>query len=124
MEWYESLKKSSLTPSNQIFPIVWTILYIMIALSGYKYISENSEDEYGITIFSIQIFLNVIWTYLFFTLRKTKLALLDIGLLWITIVLTIKQFYKKSRLAAFLLMPYLAWVSFAGYLNYYIVANN
>jgi tryptophan-rich sensory protein len=96
----------------------------MIALSGYKYISENSEDEYGITIFSIQIFLNVIWTYLFFTLRKTKLALLDIGLLWITIVLTIKQFYKKSRLAAFLLMPYLAWVSFAGYLNYYIVANN
>ena len=124
MEWYESLKKSSLTPSNEIFPIVWTILYIMIALSGYKYISENSEDGYGITIFSIQIFLNVIWTYLFFTLRKTKLALLDIGLLWITIVLTIKQFYKKSRLAAFLLMPYLAWVSFAGYLNYYIVANN
>jgi benzodiazapine receptor len=123
-EWYTNLKKSSLTPSNQIFPIVWTILYIMIALSGYKYISENSSDGYGITIFSIQIFLNVIWTYLFFTLRKTKLALADIVLLWITIVLTIKQFYKKSRLAAYLLMPYLAWVSFAGYLNYYIVANN
>jgi tryptophan-rich sensory protein len=123
-EWYTTLNKSSLTPSNQIFPIVWTLLYIMIALSGYKYISENSEDEYGIIIFSIQIFLNVIWTYLFFTLREPELALADIGLLWITIVLTINRFYMKSRLAAYLLIPYLGWVSFAGYLNYYIVVNN
>ena len=124
MEWYESLKKSSFTPESYVFPIVWTLLYIMIALSGYKYISENSEDAYGIIIFSIQIFLNVIWTYLFFTLREPKLALADIGLLWITIFLTINRFNKKSKLAAYLLIPYLGWVSYAGYLNYYIVANN
>ncbi len=123
-EWYAKLKKSSLTPESYIFPIVWTLLYIMIAISGYKYISENSEDAYGITIFSIQLFFNVIWTYLFFTLRKTKLALVDIGLLWVSLALTIKQFYKKSRIAAYLLIPYFAWVTFAGYLNYYIVKNN
>ena len=123
-EWYKSLKKSSLNPPNILFPIVWTILYIMIAISGYSYITNNSKDKYGIILFSIQLFFNVIWVYLFFGLEKPLLSLIDIGLLWVTLLATIKAFYKNNKIASYLLMPYFAWVSFAGYLNYYIVKNN
>jgi len=122
--WYDSLKKSPLNPPNILFPIVWTILYILIAISGYSYITKNSKDKKGIILFSLQLFFNVIWTYLFFTLQKPLLSLIDIGLLWITLLATIKRFYKKNKLASYLLMPYFAWVTFAGYLNYYIVKNN
>lgn len=122
--WYNILKKSSLTPPSYIFPIVWTILYTMIAVSGYTYIKTNSSDKYGIVIFSIHLFFNVIWSYLFFNLKNPKLALIDLGLLWTTLLLTIRQFNKKNKFAAFLLMPYFAWVSFAGYLNSYIVFKN
>lgn len=123
--WYKNLKKSSLTPPNYIFPIVWTILYIMIVISGYSYIQNNSEDSYGISIFFIQLFFNIIWPYLFFTVKNPKIALIDLGLLWSTLLLTIIQFSNnKNIFSAYLLVPYFIWVTFAGYLNYYIVINN
>lgn len=124
-DWYKNLKQSSLTPPSSIFPIVWTILYIMIAISGFSYIKNNSKDVYGIGIFLIQLFFNIIWPYLFFNLKKPKLALIDIGLLWSTILLTIIQFFKnKNNFSAYLLVPYFIWVTFASYLNSYIVINN
>jgi benzodiazapine receptor len=123
--WYINLKKSSLTPPNYIFPVVWTILYIMIIISGYSYIKNNPEDSYGISIFFIQLFFNIMWSYLFFTVKNPKIAFIDLILLWSTLLLTITQFYNnKNIFSAYLLIPYFIWVTFAGYLNYYIVINN
>jgi benzodiazapine receptor len=122
--WYKNLVKSPLTPPDYIFPIVWTILYIMIIISGYNYIKNNQTDTYGITIFFTQIFFNIIWSYLFFTVKNPKLALIDLILLWSTLLITINHFYTKDRFSADMLIPYFVWVSFAGYLNIFIVANN
>ena len=122
---YNNLKKSSLTPPNYIFPVVWTILYIMIIISGYSYIQNNPEDSYGISIFFIQLFFNIMWSYLFFTIKNPKIAFIDLILLWSTLLLTIIQFSNnKNIFSAYLLVPYFIWVTFAGYLNYYIVINN
>jgi benzodiazapine receptor len=124
-DWYKNLKQSLLTPPSYIFPIVWTILYIMIAISGFSYIKNNSKDVYGISIFFIQLFFNIIWPYLFFNKKNPKLALIDLSLLWSTLLLTIIQFFKnKNNFSAYLLVPYFIWVTFAGYLNSYIVINN
>jgi tryptophan-rich sensory protein len=122
-EWYSKLKKSPLNPQPRVFSIAWTILYIMIFLSIFIY-TRGKYDTVGITLFSIQLFLNLIWVYIFFTLKNPKLALLDIVLLWVFVVLTIYKFYSHNKVSAYLLMPYLIWISFAMYLNYYIVANN
>jgi len=122
--WYKNLVKSPLTPPDYIFPIVWTILYIMIIISGYNYIKNNPTDTYGIRIFFAQLFFNIIWSYLFFTVKNPKLALVDLILLWSTLLLTINHFYKKDRFSADMLIPYFVWVSFAGYLNLFIVINN
>jgi len=122
--WYKNLVKSNLTPADYIFPIVWTILYIMITISGYNYIKNNPKDTYGTAIFFIQLFFNIMWSYLFFTLKNPKLAFVDLILLWSTLLLTIIHFYKKDSFSANMLIPYFIWVSFAGYLNLYIVMNN
>jgi len=122
--WYKNLVKSNLNPPDYIFPIVWTVLYIMITISGYSYIKNNPKDTYGTVIFFIQLFFNIMWSYLFFTLKNPKLAFIDLILLWSKILLTIIHFYKKDSFSANMLIPYFIWVSFAGYLNLYIVINN
>ena len=122
--WYKNLVKSPLTPPDYIFPIVWTVLYIMIIISGYNYIKNNPNDTHGISIFFIQLFFNIIWSYLFFTLKDPKIAFIDLILLWSTLLLTINHFYNKDKFSAYMLIPYALWVTFAGYLNFYIVVNN
>lgn len=124
-EWYSTLKKSPLNPEPRVFSIAWTILYALIFISIYLYInSEGRHDRTGLILFGIQLFLNLIWTYIFFKMENPKLALLDIVALWIFLVLTIYSFYKHNKMSAYLLLPYLVWISFAIYLNYYVVANN
>lgn len=122
-DWYNQLKKSPYTPAPIVFTIVWTILYLLIFTGIYMYIS-NKYDSLGITLFSVQMFLNLIWTYIFFTLKKPVLAFADLILLWITVLLTIQNFYMYNEIAAYLLVPYFIWITYAMYLNYYIVVNN
>ena len=122
--WYKNLDKSHLNPPDYIFPIVWTILYIMIIISGYNYIKNNPTDTFGISIFFIHLFFDIIWSYLFFTLKNPNIAFVDLILLWSTLLLTINHFYKKDKFSAYMLIPYFIWVSFAGYLNLHIVVNN
>jgi tryptophan-rich sensory protein len=115
--WYATLIRPSFSPPNWIFGPVWTVLYLMMAISFYLIWEKNK-------FFFAQLFLNFLWSLLFFGLHQPLFAFFDIVLLWIFILLTILDFRKKSKTASFLLIPYLLWVSFASILNLSIVLLN
>jgi tryptophan-rich sensory protein len=118
--WYMEIEKPSFNPPNTIFGPVWTLLYIMMGFSAGLIWSNGSEDpkvRRGLALFGIQLLLNVLWSLLFFGLKNPGLALVDIGILLITIVLCIRAFHPIDRWAAYLMVPYLLWVSFATVLN-------
>ncbi|MFA6022769.1 MAG: TspO/MBR family protein [Candidatus Pacearchaeota archaeon] len=119
--WYNSVKPS-ITPPNYVFPIVWTILFIMIGISIYfAWISsKNKQKNMVITLFSINLILNILWSFIFFTLKNPMLAFFELILLWISILILVIQLYKVNKIASWLLVPYLIWVSFAGILTYII----
>ena len=108
-----------------MFPIVWSILYIMIGVAGYLYISKTGwVFTLGLLFYCLQIFFNVIWTPLFFWRKLITVALIDVILLWISVLLTIIFFHQYSPVASYLLIPYIAWLCLATYLNAYIVVKN
>lgn len=121
--WYPLLRKPSFTPPNRLFPVVWTVLYVMIgwawAMVACQVIPKANQLMLS-RIFLFQLFLNLLWSFFFFYLQSPLLALVDVTLLWIAIGFTIKVFYSYSRVAAALLLPYWAWVGFAWMLNYKI----
>jgi len=124
-DWYRSLKKSPLNPPSYVFAIVWTILYILIGISFYFFIKENKfTASYGLAFFFLQLGLNIIWSPIFFRKRNISLSLIILVLLMISVGITIYFFYQVSTTAAYLLIPYLIWICFAGYLNYYILTHN
>lgn len=124
-EWYPTLIKSPLTPPDFLFPIVWTILYFCMALSSaLVWDSKKREKAKALTFFFIQLVLNFSWSWLFFYLQRPDLALVDIFMLWLALAYTIVLFWQHSKMAAFLLMPYILWVSYAVYLNAYIYVHN
>lgn len=122
-EWYNNLKKSSLNPPDYLFSIVWPILYIMIFISLINYI-KLKPDWVGIVIFVIQIALNISWSPVFFESQSPGYALIILIMMWLSILVNIIYVYKTSPLSSYLLIPYFLWVSFAGYLNYFIALNN
>lgn len=117
--WYPTLTKPSWTPPDWIFGPVWTCLYIMIAISGWLiYQAEYSPKRtVALILYGSQLALNFIWSFLFFSLRNPALGLIDIILLCTLILLTIIKAWPVSRLASLLLIPYLAWVTYATTLN-------
>ncbi len=118
--WYAALAKPSFSPPNWVFGPVWTILYILMGISLYLVWLKKKVP----TVFWIQLILNVAWSIIFFGMKNPTLALVDIAVLWVAIVLTIKSFSKINNLAGQLLYPYLTWVSFASILNLKIVILN
>lgn len=121
--WYETLRKPSCTPPNWAFPVVWTILYAAIAYAGWS-IWNLSGWSVPMMFWSLQIVVNALWSYLFFGRRDMILALADIGLLWISILGFIITAWPVSQVAALLFVPYLAWVTAAGLLNYSVLRLN
>ncbi len=125
--WYAGLVKPALNPPSWIFGPVWTALYAAMGIAAFlvwKNGWERKEVRMTLAVFGVQLFLNAIWSIIFFGLQNPGWALVDIVLLWFAIVWTIAVFYKISRPAAWLLVPYLLWTSFAVYLNYSIWALN
>ncbi|MDK2826759.1 TspO and MBR related proteins [Methanolobus vulcani] len=125
--WYAYLQKPTLVPPNWSFSIVWTLLYLLMGISLYIVWQKGwsmSDVKTAMSIFIVQLFFNFLWSYLFFGLRSPQLGLAGITLLWILIVVNIIQFYRISRPAGLLLVPYILWVSFAAYLNYSIMVLN
>ncbi|MBO9423990.1 tryptophan-rich sensory protein [Labrenzia sp. R4_1] len=114
--WYEELQKPSWTPPNWAFPVVWTLLYIMIAYAGWSVWAKVGWSS-PIVFWALQIVLNAAWSWLFFGLRRMDLALVDVGLLWLAIAGFIVTAWPVSPIAALLFVPYLAWVTTAGLLN-------
>ncbi len=118
--WYQSLVKPSFTPPSPLFGIVWPILYVMMGVAAGLIWSRGLSQRpvrRALVLFLIQLILNGIWSPLFFGLHRIDWALLTIIVLWIVIASTEMAFAKVSKLAAMLLWPYLAWVSFAVTLN-------
>ena len=119
-EWYASLQKPSWNPPGWIFGPVWTALYTMMAVAAWLVWREGGWDKQRqpLRIFLTQLALNAAWTPLFFGLHFTGAAFAGIMLLWFAIIATITAFGRVHRAAAVLLVPYLAWVSFAAFLNF------
>jgi len=119
-DWYASLTRPSYAPPNWVFGPVWTVLYLMIAVSGWLvWISPKSRyKRAAMTAFGVQLVLNAAWSALFFGLHQSGWALAEICGLWLAILTTIILFRRLSIPAARLLVPYFAWVSFAAVLNY------
>ncbi|MDD1663038.1 MAG: tryptophan-rich sensory protein [Methanomicrobiales archaeon] len=118
--WYPTLIKPPFAPPSWVFGPAWTILYLLMGISLFLVLEKDMdrpEVKQGVSLFSIQLCLNVIWSLLFFGLRSPFLALIGILLLWGSIAATLIQFLKISRPAAYLLIPYLLWVTFAMILN-------
>ena len=122
-DWYDSIKPD-VTPPSYVFPIVWNILFFLIALSLYfSWVNSKKIQQKKIIslVFGINFFLNILWSYLFFTLQNPTLAFYEIFILWFSILSMIFVTWKINKLSSVLLWPYLIWVSFASYLNYLIV---
>ena len=119
-EWYASLIRPSFAPPNWLFGPVWTILYLMIAISGWLcWTSPNLiSKRLSLFAFAVQLLLNAAWSGIFFGLNQPGWAFVEIVVLWLAILATIVLFKRHSTVAAALLLPYFAWVSFAAVLNY------
>ena len=125
-EWYERLKKPSWRPSNRLFAPVWTVLYLMIAVSGWLVWREAgfAGATLPLAVYGLQLVLNAAWTPLFFGLHRPDRGFVDILLVWLSIVATIVLFIPIHVGAAWLLLPYLARVTFATALNFAVWRMN
>ena len=116
--WYLSLNKSELNPPSYVFGLVWPILYIFMMVSAFL------AHKKIFSLFFVQLFFNAIWSWLFFRFQMPLVALLDIYLLIVINIYILNLMYKENKLAFFLFVPYVLWISFASYLNLFIVINN
>ncbi|MEO0086954.1 MAG: TspO/MBR family protein [candidate division WOR-3 bacterium] len=125
--WYLQLNKPPFTPPNWLFAPAWTTLFLLMGISLYLVWNqgwENKQVKKAILIFAIQLILNILWSFIFFTLKSLLFAFIEIIILWIAILLTIINFQKVSKSSAYLLLPYLFWVSFASVLNFSLLTLN
>ncbi|MCB1454888.1 MAG: tryptophan-rich sensory protein [Nitratireductor sp.] len=116
-EWYLSLKRPSWTPPGWAFPVVWTVLYIMIAISGWM-VWERAGWNAAIAVWAVQLAINAAWSWLFFGLRRMDIAFIDVLLLLASVIGYIVLAWPISQTAAILFMPYALWVATAATLNY------
>lgn len=125
MQVFESLKKPPLAPPGVVFPIVWTILFILMGISAARiYLSDSPERRSALTVYGLQLVLNFGWTILFFCLQLYFAAFIWLIALIIAIFVMISRFYAIDRWAAYLQIPYLLWTLFAAYLNLAIAILN
>lgn len=117
--WYPDLVKPSWNPPDFVFAPVWTTLFVLMGVAGWLIwrAPPHPSRRRALVFFTIQLLLNSLWSMLFFGLQSPGLALVEIALLWVAILLTMASALTSSRAAAWLLAPYLAWVSFAALLN-------
>jgi len=118
--WFLTINKPSFQPPPWIFAPVWTLLFLLMGISLYFVWNKKNDIRW----FWIQLFLNILWSYLFFGLKNPTLAVFEIILLWFAVLINIIIFWRYNKKASILLLPYLAWVSFASFLNFSIARLN
>ena len=125
--WYQALEKPDWNPPDALFPIVWTIVFALITVSGitaWRKAPTKGAAQWVISLFALNAFLNITWSLLFFRLQRPDWAMIELGFLWLSIILLIIYCGRYSRSSALLFLPYLAWVTFAGALNWAVVDLN
>ena len=127
MDIYSTFNKPSLAPPAILFPIVWTVLYVLMGIGSviiYNSAANEKDKNRALTIYAVQLAVNFLWSILFFNLNTFLFSFIWLLLLWVLIILMIVSFYKINKTAALLQIPYLLWVTFAGYLNLSIYLLN
>jgi tryptophan-rich sensory protein len=123
MNFYTTLKKPFFSPPGWVFPVVWPILYFLMALAVYRIWMKGQSGEFinkAIFLYILQLMLNFLWPIIFFRFQLFGIAFLELIILLIFILLTTFEFFRIDKLAGILMLPYILWVSFAGVLNYAI----
>ena len=122
MDKYRLVEKPALTPPEIVFPIVWTILFALMGISAARVwiASEDKGKNGGLLIYLIQLVVNFFWSIIFFNLQAYGFAFFWLIFLWLLVLLMIVSFSKTDKIAAYLQIPYLLWLSFAGYLNFMV----
>jgi translocator protein len=119
--WYVLLNKPTFNPPSSVFGPVWALLYVLMGISAFLVWQRGSPTENrknALTLFFVQLILNPLWSVIFFGLRNLGGAFIEICVLWLAILLTTIWFFRVSKTAGYLMLPYIAWVTFAGYLTY------
>lgn len=124
VELFSTITKPPLAPPGWVFPVVWTLLYLMMGIASYLVLISEQPNQQALILYATQLILNFLWPILFFNFELYFFSFVWLVLLWWTILKTIELFYEISKPAAFLLIPYLLWVTFAGYLNFAIALLN
>ena len=124
MESFEALNKPTLSPPGWLFPVVWTVLFVLMGIAYYLAAVSGGPNRTALTIYGVQLLFNFVWPLLFFRLAQYLPAFIWLVILWVLILVTAVLFYRISKPAGYLMLPYLAWVAFAGYLNLAIFLLN
>lgn len=133
MVMFDAIKKPPLSPPGIVFPIVWSILYVLMGVARYLLYNLDeqklSEEQikfrnYTLVIYDIQLFFNFFWSIIFFKFSMYKVAFLWLIILWVLVFIFIKNALKLNKISAYLMIPYLLWITFAGYLNVAIAILN
>lgn len=117
MSLFDAVQKPPLSPLGWLFPVVWTILYLLMGFASYLVLVSEKPGQTAWKLYVIQLIFNFFWPIFFFNLEQYLLSFVWLLLLWLLILATILWFSRSSKLAGYLLIPYLLWVTFAGYLN-------
>ncbi|WP_338548739.1 tryptophan-rich sensory protein TspO [Roseovarius phycicola] len=122
-KWYEGLSKPAWTPPNWVFPVAWTTLYLCMAAAGAR-AAVRPDNSVAMALWALQIALNGLWTPVFFGLQRIKLGLVVLIGLWLSVFFGMIALWQVDWIAGLLFVPYLAWVSTAGALNYSVMRLN
>ncbi|WP_426143273.1 tryptophan-rich sensory protein TspO [Pseudomonas sp. DWP3-1-2] len=122
-QWYESLTKPGFTPPNWVFPVAWSIIYLLLAWAGYR-LSLIPGSQTALALWAAQIALNTLWTPVFFGAHQLFAGMVILTLLWMVVATMVVLAMQLDVIAGLILLPYLAWLSVAGALNLSILRNN
>lgn len=123
-QFYAQLSKPSWAPPGWLFGPVWSVLYLLMAVAAWLVWRASTANQTALVLFVVQLVVNALWSWLFFAWHLGGLATAEIMLLWLLLLATLVAFWRVSRAAALLMLPYLAWVSFAGLLAWTVWRNN